>query len=527
MSKRYLYLFFLCTIFPTFSFPQNNQTLVPASSIVYEYLRVLTAEQKEIPRIAEKPASKAMILDTLEQVEYNDLAPSSKRIYEELLHELKPRPFYSEPEGMALDVEAEINLETYYQGDYKKTEWQQQDSSRLPFLNFPVEGWFSHSLYARFDLTMRKVPFLYEVSPSHDGRWINVPVNMAQLDYQFPPSAYIAAGGPHWGVQLGRDTLSYGSGRTGNFLISDEIPYFNFVRARTDWDAFSFFYTAIDLEPRDAEQSDQRYLFSHGFMLNFIPRLRITIKESSLLADKEPSLTYINPLYMFHNWYLESSNSILTVDAELNLMKGVNLYGVLAVDQLKTFFEQMFYSDNYTPDAFGYLLGTEVSLPFSEGYWLGNIEWVYTNPWLYIHEENNADLVWTGNIESNVDGAFTKTMPLGYPSGPDSMLLHSSLSYMKPRFYRLGGGYSFQLKGEQSIDTEWDDTKEAFMRTTPTGTAETTHALWCNLTWYPRVFTPLKEIGTGLTYLFTRNEKNIEGSDAQDLQWSVRFSVAF
>ncbi|MCF7914816.1 MAG: hypothetical protein K9L66_06610 [Spirochaetaceae bacterium] len=537
--KRYL-LLFLCIIVSSLVAAQNTQTIIPASSIVYEYLNVLSAQQSKVPPLTERPATKELILDALDMVDYHQLSSSALHIYEELLRELKPQPGYTEPEGLSLSFKAEVNLETYMQTDYAHVDWLQADSQRLPFIYVPIEGWFSDRLYARFDYPIRKVPFLFEESPRHDGRWINVPLDMGQIDYQFPSSAYLAAGGDHWNLQLGRDSLSYGSGRSGNFLISDEIPYHNFFRAQTNWRSFSFYYTAIDLAPLDAEEfghlpgiaephsyEEHRYLFSHGIMLNPIPRLRITIKESSMLAEKAPSLRYSNPFYSFHNWYLDSSNSILTIDGELNLLQGVNVYGILTVDQFKTFFEEMFYGNNTTPNAYGYMMGTEITVPRADGYWLANAEWVYTNPWLYIHENSNARFIWTDRIESNVDGAFSQSLPLGYPSGPDSMNLHSSVAYAKPQLYRVEGGYIFRLKGEQSIKSEWSDTEEAASLRTPTGTAETTHALWCELTWYPRIVPYLQEIGTSLAYVNIRNEGNTKAADYQDLQWSLRISLSF
>jgi len=524
---------------------QNDQGMFPVSSAIYEYLDVVAAEAGEVPNHFERPATRAQILDTVDEIDYGKLSPAARRLYDEIMRELEVEPDYTEGDGLAVAFEAELNLETYLQEDPDHVEWKEAEHERLPFLNFPIQAWLFDSVYTRVEFPLKKVPFVYEDKARHLGRWTNVPLTMSQIDYQYPPVAYISAGGSHWNVQAGRDALSYGSGRSGNFLIGEHIPYYNFVRAKTFWDAFTFYYTVIDLEKWNTgaenigdedERNVQRTLMSHGFVFNFIPRLRLSVRESSMLTDYAPTIQYLNPFFAFHNWYVETNNednpiaanSILTVDAKVNVARGLNLYGVLTVDQYQTFFEIYRYDSGSTPNAYGYMLGTELSVPAGKGYWLGNVEWVYTNPWLYIHEKSNATLIWTGQIESNVDGSFYKHLPIGYPTGPDSMNLFASIGYTKPRAYRLKGGYEMKIKGAQNvIETVWEKSGKAASMTTPTGVIERSHTAWLEGAVQPKGFGPLEELGSGLAYIWLANEHNIRGEDYRELQVSFHVGLRF
>ena len=536
MKLKFLLSIMLLFFGGTILFSQNTQDMVPVSSRVYEYLQVLAAQQNKVTIIIERPASRQKILGELDKLEYDQLSSSAQALYQQVLQELKPSPLYTEAGGLAIDVGMEMNLEGYAEADSEHVRFAVPDTGRRALLKIPLEAWLFDSFYGKFEMPVKKEPFLYERVPDHGGNWINLPVTMSQIDYQFPYVAYLNAGGEHWNLQIGRDVLRYGSGHGGNFLIGDHIPYYSFVRAETFWEGFTFYYSAIDLEPWDtinpsasgAGDSEfvHKVLFSHGFVFSFIPRLRLSLRESSLLSEFDPSLNYLNPLMMFHNWYLDSSNSIMTVDAKWNVYKGVNLYSVLAIDQLQTFFELQRYDNAATtPNAYGYMLGSEVSVVRERGYWLGNIEWVYTNPWLYIHENANANLLWTGQIRSNVDGTYFKQLPLGYPDGPDSMNLQGRVSYTRPDRFCASGGYSFTVQGEQTVVTPWEKSEAAASLRTPTGTAEFTHTAWTQFAWYPYGLPLLSEIGTGLSYVYVLNENHTDGADYHDLQLTLHVAL--
>lgn len=536
-----LIVFFISSSF--FLYSQNNQTLIPVSSIVYDYLKVLLAEQGRVIDFLERPASKNIILDSLEDLNYNELSDSLKSIYAELIHELRPTPIYQEEGKLAVDLSLDINLETYFQTDTNHIDWLKPDSERSDFISIPLEWWFFDYVYGQMEFLLAKNPFLYEQTPAHDGYWMNIPVNFSQIDFQYPYVGYLAAGGDHWDMQIGRDNLSYGSGTSGNFLISGNLPYYSFFRVKTFWDKFAYNYTLMDLEPWSGDTDlsslyfrgeDKGYdqltqtLISHGFTFNLIPRIRFGFKEYLLLGDFNPSLNYLNPFMIFHNYYVSGFNSFLTVDLEVNVVKGVNVYGVLALDQVQTSYEIDRYDATAIPNAYGYLLGVDFSIPKAKGYWHGNIEWVYTNPWLYLDELGDASFIWTGYIVSNEGGRYLKNLPFGYSSGPDSMNLFASIGYNMLNSYSIEGGYTLKLKGEQNVvDTTWSDDEGAASLKTPTGITEINHSVWIDAVWYPSFYSPLKEIGTGIAYAFIENEGNISNENYQDFQWSFHISFSY
>lgn len=517
------------------AFAQNNQTVIPSSSEIYEYLRVILAEQGKVSGIQERPASKDMILNVFEKIDYDKLSDSARLLYSEVMESLTPTPIYTEKEKLAVDLSLDINLETYFQTDPHNVDWIKPELDHMDFITIPIEAWFFNSIYGRWNLSLAKDPFLYGKVPDHDGYWSNVPVNTSQIDFQFPYVGYFAAGSNHWNLQIGRDTLNYGSGRSGNFLISGNLPYYSFFRAKTYWDAFTFSYSAIDLEPWSEDPDTpgtfiqtKKMLVSHGFTFNFIPRIRIGINESLLQTGfDELSLNYLNPLMIFHNYYMDGFNSFLTVDVEVNVWKGINVYGVFALDQVQTAYEIDRYDATAIPNAYGYLIGTEISVPYSDGYWLGTLEWVYTNPWLYL-EDSTASFIWTGQIVSNVDGRYFKELPLGYPSGPDSLNLYASIGYTKPKHYSVEGGYTLRVQGAHNVvDTVWSDDEGAAEMKTPTGIVETTHSLLIEAIWYPSFYSHIKEIGTSIGYIFVENENNILDEDHQDFQCSFHLSFSY
>jgi len=539
MKEKVLLLIVFLISSTFFVFSQNNQTLIPANSKVYDYLKVLLSEQGRVLDFLERPASRNIIINSLEDIDYNKLSDSSKVIYTELFNELKPTPIYQEEDKLAVDFSMDIILETYFQTDSSHINWLKPDSERSDFITIPLEWWIFDSIYGKMDFLLAKNPFLYEQIPAHDGYWINIPVNISQIDFQYPYVGYLAAGGDHWDMQIGRDNLNYGSGRSGNFLVSGNLPYYSFFRVKTFWEKFSYNYTLMDLEPWSTDtglsslysgdyEQIPKTLVSHGFTFNIIPKTRFGFKEYLLFGNFNPSLNYLNPFMIFHNYYVGGFNSFLTVDIEVNVLKGINIYGVLAVDQYQTAYEIDRYDATAIPNAYGYLVGADFSIPYSKGYWYGNVEWVYTNPWLYLDEVSDASFVWTGYIVSNEGGRYLKNLPFGYPSGPDSMNLFTSLGYTKLHKYSFEGGYTLQMKGEQNlIDTLWSDAEGAASLQTPTGITEISHSVWIDAVWYPSFYFHLKEIGTGIAYAFIENEGNINNADYQDFQWSFHISLSY
>ena len=153
------------------------------------------------------------------------------------------------------------------------------------------------------------------------------------------------------------------------------------------------------------------------------------------------------------------------------------------------------------------------------------IELACVNPWLYIKENPLTTYQWWRYEASNFCGSPQwVSSPLGYFTGPDSIVIAVWAGYRVPGAYSLTLRYTRELKGQNTLDTPYAEGKDAVSLAAPSGIVETK-----NVVHVRGEVQPLPSLGLALDLFFvmTQNLDNVRAQDATDLQivTSVRFRM--
>ncbi|GAB1455633.1 hypothetical protein MASR2M48_09400 [Spirochaetota bacterium] len=179
-------------------------------------------------------------------------------------------------------------------------------------------------------------------------------------------------------------------------------------------------------------------LFLHRFEALLGGRVALALVEGLMVGGVEPDLAYANPFLILHNRFawnatsFESAASVLGLELRFNPWRYMELYGSFAMNQLQTSYERERYAGDAEaiPNAYAWLAGGEGAYPFMGGWIRASLEYVFTNPWMYIRENRFTSFTWRRRLTSNVAGADQLCDSfIGYRYGPDarSVLWRSGL----------------------------------------------------------------------------------------------------
>ncbi len=527
-------------------FAENDQAILPYDSPVSERLHSVYLELGMEPLSLTTPLSVDEVLLMLEKIDPRDLSPAGRRACEAIsaaLPTFTPR----EPMEPHLELHPSFALEGYFHTNTSrsKTEWEYGYAERRPLVSLPLEAWVGEHVYGAADLSVRKNHDALNAELVPDN-YTNFPFNFDEIDYEFPLRAFIALGGKHWSVSLGRDRFSWGNGETGNLAVSDSPDYYDYARATLYWGSFkytaawitllydkdSYRFPVLGPVGNTVEDGDYnpRNFFSHRFEISFADRLTLGITEGILVGGVEPDISYLNPLIIFHNMYRWShASSLLALEVSYNPWKYFELYGQAAFNQIQLPYELSRYGGaSSTPDANALLAGVRARIPVDEGYIDAGSEIVRVSPWMYIRENKLISYEWWRWMASNVSGTSQwLSAPMGYYEGPDSIVFAVWVGYSVPDSYSLRLEYRRSVKGSNSLDTPYPEDEEgedAASMLTPTGTARTKNVFHVGGSVEPMSFLT---VYADLYLVLTENFANVEGKGMDDFQVVLGVKAAF
>lgn len=458
---------------------QNDQSLLPVSWDKYDDLDKIFLESGKPPPFSSRPYSVDEVKRNLARINPGRLSPAGKRAYRAIEEDLKSRTLACHPDGLALNAALEMNIEGYYHTD-EDAQWVHGYEARLPMLDIPLEAWLGNILYANLTLTMREEHCLVSEAAGNHSNVISSPYELAGYT---PFKAFFALGGNHWSLRFGRDVLSWGNGFTGNMVLSDYADFHDSLYFTTYWDFFKFSAVYISLDPWTlAGETGAVYpykaFFGHRVEFTMFRRLSVALTETVIFGNYYPELRDLNSLMIFHNWNIPGrANSLMSLELDYNPYKWVNLYAQVAMDEYQTCYE-IEAGTGGNPRAMGYIAGAETFLPLGRGYLEAGFEWVQTDPWLYNREHPLLTYINRRRIWSFYSDSYIYVdKPLGYYTGPDSMVLSFRLGYSVTGAYSAMFEVRLVAQGENDLHADYPSASEsadASRMTTPTGTPQQT-----------------------------------------------------
>ena len=533
-----LVFFFLATA----AFAEPDQRIVPLSDETYGLLRTLYVQQGLGLPSQSFPYTHEELRQVLRKVDFGKLGEGGKKAYREIEKLLKKQPAYSEEGGFRFYPSFRANAELYLHSNKDYEYWEYGAEERRPFLGLLVDAVFFDNLDLYADFTVQKDAWQ---TGGDRNNVTSVLTNPYQFDLNMPYRAAFSFGGEHWNLWAGRDLLSWGSGRTGNLMLSDADLYHEGLRFTTYWERFKYTFLVLGLESWMIDAQDgfpdynyaagtERYkmFLAHRFEFLLLDNLRFTMNEAIVYGGKYPDLRVFNPLIVYHNLYIkENSNSLITAEVDYTPVSGLLLYGQFAMDQLSTIFEKKAYGKDEEPNAMGYLAGIEYSRPLGGGNFTVGYEFVKTDPWLYIRETPLVSFVSVRRIHSEarkeVQGdtnTFFLASPIGYNYGPDSIVNSFLASYEVPDSYQVFFEYLLLFQGENTLTSLFLTGDAAWDLNTPSGVADVKNVFslggWYRLTKELTVF-----LKTSMVY--NGNAAHNKGKEEWDLQSVLSFRFTY
>lgn len=576
--KKLIFFFLLTT---TFLGAENLHRVYPLKTYrgMYEALELIHMEKGKSLLSYNFPYNREEFVNVLFQIDPYTLSEAGQNAYAYIEDILCKDPYYTEG-LMEFDWSAEVALETYLHTEKESLLWDYGFGERKPLLNMEMDLTLSDyfSVYGEMPLMKGRI-----VTEEDKNNWNNVPAIPGSMDLMFPYTAFLSGGGNHMNVTFGRDTLSWGSGREGNLLISEVPDFLDFVKFSTYWKNFkysfhAFSFDSIDVDQKLAEQAweekerrekeeyerikaaieankngeplpeppvyteadkqnfitdyvkyateQSKILLTHGFEFRLWDKISFSVIEAVMFGKKNLDFRYFNPLLIYHNEYLpfeQNANVFIIGNLSITPVSGLNLYGQLAVDQYVTSYEASQW-EQVDPSATGFIVGVEGLLPWNKGYFTGGAEYIHTDPYLGIDDSlmnYSTARRYVSQYRNDSEGLSTlKIDPLGM--GPDKEVASGILGYRVPGRWSASLEYNWIRQGEITInDNVGDKDQEAINAKTPTGTPQLTHMV-CLRGEYS--FKYDLTAGAQIYFYDVENYSHIPENDFQDFQLILSLS---
>lgn len=369
-------------------------------------------------------------------------------------------------------------------------DWVQRYNQRNPFIKMEAEAILADHVYGIMTYGLKRrlnhedFRNLVTSFPYYDG------LSETQVQNSVPHTAFMGLSGNRISFVMGRDTLGWGQGNTGNLTIGNHVPYHDFLHASASNDMLRYTFLAIPMNEIDStgnvivpttasgqpwntlfHGSLYRFFLAHRLEIDFTPRLRASLTEGTLFYTDRIDLRMFNPLMFIHNYqnYGEVNNT-MTLEIETVLGRGWFLDFQFYLDQFQTAGEQDAYSD-IPPNAYASLLGVNYVRYTDTGLIKAFAEGVYLSPYVYFRAGDNTD-----NYSDDPDDAETQynldlvhavsmrykqggVAFLGYRYGPDTIVAATGLSFESVHGYGLATELRLMVKGERGLEAE-DDSVE-------------------------------------------------------------------
>ncbi|HKM08531.1 MAG TPA: hypothetical protein VJ869_16350, partial [Sphaerochaeta sp.] len=500
MNKPKKFSSFLIIVLLCFTLgASNSQKIFPLESPIYRHIANLYILQgKALPSTA-GPYSQDELQRMLDRIDQSSLKTEAEQeLYKQAANILAEKP--KQVGQFGYDANITLNLEAYAHTnkDEFKTEsdWSYNYKDRKPFANLFFETWPTDHFYSYFEISLMN-NFGYvsgagdtpneQSNPLYGESLLttNIPMvppnELYAIDLNFPYRAFVSAGGNNWNLQMGRDKISWGAGKSGNLSVSNNMPFQQVGRFTTYFEAFkytllsSFFTHPQILDPtfiasnlgvnaQDLLGDGIKMFLAHRVELRFLKdKAGFALTESMMYQSSTGSidLRFLNPVGFYHNQYIRgNSNSMLVFEGDYTPIKGLNIYAQFGVDEIA--FGEDVPPENYAKSsAFAYLLGVQNKTGIGKGILGVALEGVYTDPFFYLREEYNATshqfgVGFDGIIRVLANGMANLRYVQGYPYGGDAIVGNLLVDYEMPGSWKASLNTMFMAHGVLGITSTWE-----------------------------------------------------------------------
>jgi len=539
-------LFFFLLISPFNNLFSSPYDMIPVGDPVLEDILYLSLESKQPFLSFTPPLAPHEIRIFLDSIEISELSPPAQEAYERIKNRLNfNAPIYLSGDNFILSLNVISTLETRVRFN-DSISWLPVNSKIPAVLSLPLRFSFADSLQLYVEPMFAVDPEYYKPSGyvAH-----NVPLELSKTDQNFPLRAYIALGDSWWNFQLGRDRISYGTGKTGNLAISDNPSFYDFARLSffSDFFKYSFLVSQMPLDIREnnagadildrsssaettnLDRTNQRFLYVHRIDFTLFDILSISITEGVMAGNSALEIRYLNPLIIFHSLYSfwnypkwdggvnygeegddsgDMNGSLFSLEFNWNVVKSFSIYGQFVMNQIATPYKIDKWGAQ--PNGMGYLAGARYSNSINGWGSVFYLEFIYTDPYLYMNPSPFASLIhmrYLGIAPQRFEYSF-----IGYQR--DTIAAAFGADFFNGDFIYLSGLFTWLLQGKHGIQWNWDN-PNAYEEKTPSENAQNSLAASFGARWkFNQRFTLKGAVSAIVTFKNYDNNSGVFGGQA-------------
>jgi len=538
---------FLFLAFGLFAVPFD---MIPTGDPILEDLRYLSLESGRSFLSLPPPLAPAEVEQFLDSLDESLLSEPAREAYYRARKRLVPetrlsltRDYFSVFLNINSTLEARVRFN-------KDIDWYPQYPKIAPMLSVPLTFFFADILQLYFEPIVTVSPPYYQ---SADIFGVNMHYDTGNLDPTMPHRAFIAAGGHWWNFQLGRDRLLWGTGHTGSLTFSDNSAYFEYARLSlfSKIVKYSLIVNQMPLritedlynpdpdlwEPGSITHTTQRHFYLHRLDFSFFDRITLGAMEGVMVGNSPLEIRFLNPFMLFHSFFswvdydewpegVKSQGrggsmigSFFSVEVNWNIIKSLSIYGQFVMNEVALKAESR--NSDQPPNAMGYMAGINFTHSFNTWGSSFFLEFVYTDPFLYILSSPFASFIQMCKYapgSGEVQYRF-----IGYPR--DTICLTLGGRFFNRDTLSLSGSLSWLSKGQQDengLEWNWDVSQAARDARTPSGTVENNFIISLGAQWNPL---PYLGVNGGITGIVALNNGHNSGSD--EIGGQAHVSVSF
>jgi hypothetical protein len=218
----------------------------------------------------------------------------------------------------------------------------------------------------------------------------------------------------------------------------------------------------------------------------------------------------------------DMNGSLFSAEINWNIIEsspiGVAVYGQFVMNQFATKYKIERWGTQ--PNGLGYLAGTRLSGSFGGWRSIFFLEFIYTDPYLYMNPSPFASFIHMRYISGGISDL--KYSFIGYPR--DTIAATLGASFLNKNMLYISGKFTLISRGEHKINWDWENTAAAYEKNTPSGTAQTQFITSLDVKYALNQNIAIKN---SVSAIFSSNNNHISGSDAFGGQVTVSINFQY
>ena len=551
--KKIILILAVFLVFPVFNAFSSPYDMIAADDPILQDILYVSQESGVSVLSFTPPLSPDEVTQFLASVDQSKLPPAALSAYDRIKERLQAETRINVSSGL---FKFNFNINSAVEATARfndNIDWYPAYPQIPALLSLPVRLYFGDAFQLYFEPAVSKEPEYYRGSTENfygdnsevDYFSTNLPAKAEDIDQTFPFRAYAALGGQWWNFQIGRDRLSYGTGQSGNLSIDDNLAYYQFARLSL-FSSFFKYSVLVSQMPLDISgiydtdlkpsltQTTQRYLYLHRLDLRLFDIVSLSLSEGVMVGNSPLELRYLNPATIFHQMFTfweypdwsggtsplnglgDMTGSLFSAEVNWNIIKSLSVYGQFVMNQYSTEYKQQNWGGQ--PNGLGYLAGTRYTGSISDWGYSAFLEFIYTDPYLYLNPSPFASLIQMRPL-GITPGRFEYAY-IGYPR--DTIAVTLGGKFFDADRLILNGTFSWISQGEHTVAYDWENSAASIAETTPSGTAENKFVFSADAQWK---FLPYLTLKGGASIIYSVNNNHASG--VNELGGQAGISVLF